>query len=114
MMEDSDSMSERPHSAVVDMGEAFRGGSMGSIKQSALHSNPMVDPTTKKKKKRNSGVGNEIGQDRVNSGNSGTSGGSGGSKRAAKLSPADQRRIDEFKEGKPKPKKSGFMNSGKM
>lgn len=114
MMEDSDSMSERPHSAVVDMGDAFRGGSMGSIKQSALHSNPMVDPTTKKKKKRNSGVGNEIGQDRVNSGNSGTSGGSGGSKRAAKLSPADQRRIDEFKEGKPKPKKSGFMNTGKM
>lgn len=106
MMDDNDTTSlvERPHSAVLDMGSTFRPGSMeGMVKPSGLHDNPMVDPVSKKKKKssRPSDASRDSG-----------SMSSGGSKRAAKLTPADQKRIDEFKEGKTK--RSNFMNSGKM
>ena len=92
-----DHSSDRPTSAIVDMGSAFSGGSMSSsTRPSDTHGNPMLESADekgkkkeKKKKKKKEAAAQEVPLQR----------------RESKPTPADQRRIDEFKERGSKGKK---------
>ena len=114
LMED-EPRSGRPVSAMVDMNATFgTGGSMSSTRPTSERSNPMLDAEAEakakeqkkkdKKMKKKKKKEEEEEKERV--------------RRQSKPSPADQRRIEEFQEGKSKPKakkkNKDFMNTGAM
>ena len=100
LMED-EKPSDRPTSASVDMGSAYSGGPMTQERVSRVHGNPMLEPEPDNDKKKKKKKGKETSSD---------------DRSRSKMSQADKKRIDEFKEGKPKgkAKKGNFMNSGAM